>query len=150
VYGATQRSVNLILAGSAVAELGIVATTPFLVGLAARAGRVLPLAPRLALRDAARNRGRTAPAVSAILAGVAGWVGVARGVASLDKRDRDQYVPQAPYGTTWAMTAGYPATITDSVHTAMVRDLPDARVTVVRGLWAGGETKGLVGASAEV
>lgn len=134
LYGAQERSVNVILAGSAVAELGLVATTPFLVGVAGRAGRFLPLGPRLALRDAARNRGRTAPAVSAILAAVAGSVAVATVVASYDKRDRDAYTPQAPFGSTWVFTEGQPPAATSAAAEAMRQQLPGAQVTVVRAL----------------
>jgi putative ABC transport system permease protein len=132
--GAPGRNVNLILAGSAIAELGLVATTPFLVGLAGRTGRLLPLAPRLALRDAARNRGRTAPAVSAILAAVAGSVAIATVVASFDERDRKGYTPQAPYGTSWVLTEGQPASATAVAVAAMRQHLPAARVGVVRAL----------------
>ncbi len=96
--GARRRSVNTILAGSALAELGLVATTPFLVGLVGRLGPWLPLSPRLALRDAARNRSRTAPAVSAVLAAVAGSVAVGTYLSSLDSYHRDSYQPSAPIG----------------------------------------------------
>src|SRR5258705_6136470 len=63
-----------MLAGLSVGELGLVLGTPALVGLIARIGRVLPLAPRIALRDAARNRAAAAPAISAVMAAVAGAV----------------------------------------------------------------------------
>jgi len=145
LYGAQQRSVNMILAGSAVAELGLVATTPFLVGLAGRAGGFLPLGPRLALRDAARNRGRTAPAVSAILAAVAGSVAIATVVASFDKRDRDAYSPQAPPGSTWVMLDGQPEAVAAPVADAMRRALPEAEVTVVRALGARGDGRSDLG-----
>ncbi len=97
--GARRREVLLILAGSAVAELGLVALTPVLVGAAGRLGRLLPIAPRLALRDAARNRGRTAPAVAAIMAAVAGSVAVGTYVASLDLNDRQAYRPTGAPGS---------------------------------------------------
>jgi putative ABC transport system permease protein len=135
--GARRRNVNLILAGSAIAELGLVATTPFLVGLAGRSGRFLPLGPRLALRDAARNRGRTAPAVSAILAAVAGSVAIATVVVSFDRRDHDAYQAQAPYGTSWVLLDNQPSATgatADAVAAAMRADLPGARVSVVHGL----------------
>ena len=134
VEGARRRDVNVILAGSAMAELGLVATTPFLVGQAGRAARFLPLGPRLALRDAARNRGRTAPAVSAILAAVAGSMAISMVVSSFDKRDRDSYQPQAPKGTTWVLLDGQRAAQTTQVLDAMHRDLPRATVLLVRGV----------------
>jgi putative ABC transport system permease protein len=134
VDGARRRNVNLILAGSAMAELGLVATTPFLVGQAGRLARFLPLGPRLALRDAARNRGRTAPAVSAILAAVAGSIAISMVVASFDERDRDAYSPQAPKGTTWVMLDGEREAKTSQVLDAMHRYLPRAKVQLVRGV----------------
>ena len=131
--GARQRSVNTILVGSAVAELGLVATTPFLVGLVARIGPWLPVGPRLALRDAARNRGRTAPAVSAVLAAVAGSVAVGTYLASLDRYDRNSYQPAAPYGT--VVIPLYNADEkSQQVAAALRRTLPGATVVGVRTL----------------
>ncbi|MEK8107565.1 hypothetical protein NKG94_25220 [Micromonospora sp. M12] len=46
----------MILTGLILGELGLVCCTPTLIGALARLGRVLPLAPRIALRDASRNR----------------------------------------------------------------------------------------------
>ncbi|MFF3561935.1 FtsX-like permease family protein [Streptomyces sp. NPDC002574] len=88
----------VVAGGSAVAELGLVALTPLLVGGFGRLGRWLPLVPRLALRDAVRHRGRTAPAVAAVLAAVAGTVAVATYAASQEQQNRDAYVARAPRG----------------------------------------------------
>ncbi|MFE4590655.1 FtsX-like permease family protein [Streptomyces laurentii] len=99
VYGATVSDQTIVVAGgSALAELGVVAMTPALVGLFGRAGRWLPLSPRLALRDAVRNRGRTAPAVAAVLAAVAGTVAVSTYAASQDAQSRAEYQPDLPHG----------------------------------------------------
>lgn len=87
-----------VAGGSAIAELGVVALTPALVGLFGRVGKWLPLSPRLALRDAVRNRGRTAPAVAAVLAAVAGSVAVATYQSSSDQEARDGYTASMPYG----------------------------------------------------
>ncbi|WP_079191601.1 ABC transporter permease [Streptomyces sp. CB00455] len=100
LYGTTSRMGSTVVAGgSALAELGIVALTPVLVGLFGRLGRRLPLSPRLALRDAVRNRGRTAPAVAAVLAAVAGTVAVATYEQSRDVQNRHEYVAELPRGT---------------------------------------------------
>jgi putative ABC transport system permease protein len=131
--GARQRSVDTILAGSAVAELGLVATTPFLVGLVGRIGPWLPVGPRLALRDAARNRGRTAPAVSAVLAAVAGSVAVGTYLASYDQYNRNSYRPSAPYGTAVMPLYGDTGK-SGQVEAALRRTLPAATVVVVRTL----------------
>ncbi|MGW0426236.1 FtsX-like permease family protein [Streptomyces sp. NPDC002990] len=100
LYGtASAMGSTIVAGGSAIAELGIVALTPMLVGLFGRLGRWLPLSPRLALRDAVRNRGRTAPAVAAVLAAVAGTVAVATYEHSSDLQSRHEYVADLPHGT---------------------------------------------------
>ncbi|WP_328926648.1 ABC transporter permease [Streptomyces sp. NBC_00190] len=97
LYGTVSEMGSLVIAGgSAIAELGVVALTPVLVGLFGRIGRWLPLSPRLALRDAVRNRGRTAPAVAAVLAAVAGTVAVATYQHSQDVQSRHEYVADLP------------------------------------------------------
>ncbi|MEU6309604.1 ABC transporter permease [Streptomyces sp. NPDC047014] len=100
LYGtASDLGSTVVAGGSALAELGVVALTPVLVGLFGRLGRWLPLSPRLALRDAVRNRGRTAPAVAAVLAAVAGTVAVATYQHSSDIQRRHEYVADLPHGT---------------------------------------------------
>ena len=87
-----------ITAGSMIGELGVVACTPFLVGQFGRLARLLPLGPRLALRDSTRNRGRTAPAVAAVMAAVAGAVAVTAYQASREADSRANYGASAPSG----------------------------------------------------
>ncbi|MGA5817848.1 FtsX-like permease family protein [Kitasatospora sp. NPDC094028] len=87
-----------VLGGSVLAELGLLACTPALVALLGRAARLLPLGPRLALRDSARHRSRTAPAVAAVMAAVAGAVAIGVYSTSTDAENRRDYRPQAPYG----------------------------------------------------
>ncbi|WP_405664426.1 ABC transporter permease [Streptomyces sp. NBC_01166] len=77
VYGGTTGDTRFVAGGSVVAELGVLACIPVIVGFLGRLGARLPLSPRMALRDAARNRGRTAPAVAAVMAAVAGTVAIA-------------------------------------------------------------------------
>ncbi|MET7853775.1 ABC transporter permease [Streptomyces avermitilis] len=102
VYGSVRSdSTVLVAGGSGLAELGLVALTPALVGVFGRIGRILPLTPRLALRDAVRNRGRTAPAVAAVLAAVAGTVAVATYSASQHQQDQNSYSVRAPLGVVW-------------------------------------------------
>jgi putative ABC transport system permease protein len=94
-FGAWTVNTTVLLAGVVVGELGVVLCTPALVGLIARLGRLLPLAPRIALRDTARNRAAAAPAISAVLAAVAG--AVALGVY-LDSQQKQMYLPSLPVG----------------------------------------------------
>lgn len=97
-YGAWQVSSDLILAGLIVGELGLVLCTPALVGLIARLGRALPLAPRIALRDTARNRASAAPAISAVMAAVAGSVAIGVYLTAGEARQNAQYIPALPTG----------------------------------------------------
>ncbi|MFF5701751.1 FtsX-like permease family protein [Streptomyces sp. NPDC012794] len=125
VYGSRYRvSTTFVMGGSALAELGVVALTPLLVGLFGRLGRWLPLSPRLALRDAVRNRGRTAPAVAAVLAAVAGTVAVSTYQHSRDVQYRHEYVAELPSG------AGYLTSRDNSGH----KDMPALRDTLSKTL----------------
>ncbi|WP_316519894.1 FtsX-like permease family protein [Kitasatospora brasiliensis] len=87
-----------VLGGSVVAELGLLLCTPMLIALIGRAAGRLPLGPRLALRDSARHRSRTAPAVAAVMAAVAGAVAIGVYTTSTDAENRRDYEPEAPYG----------------------------------------------------
>ncbi|MFE3201292.1 FtsX-like permease family protein [Embleya sp. NPDC059237] len=95
LYGADRADETIIVVGVVVAELGLVACCPALIGLTARLGRFLPLSPRLALRDAARSRPRSAPAMAAVMAAVAGSVAVAVVWSSQTADERNAYRPNA-------------------------------------------------------
>ncbi len=97
--GALGTNSTLIVAGLAAGELGLVLCTPAVVGLVARAGRWLPLAARIALRDASRNRTAAAPAISAVMAAVVGSIAVAVIVVASDQRAHDNYQAAGPLGT---------------------------------------------------
>ncbi|WP_030215031.1 ABC transporter permease [Streptomyces sp. NRRL WC-3626] len=123
----------LVAGGSAIAELGVVAMTPALVGLFGRASRWLPLSPRLALRDAVRNRGRTAPAVAAVLAAVAGTVAVSTYAASSDAQSLAAYEASLPYGAVAALVTEEGGRDVPEVRDAVQRTLPvDVRADVFR------------------
>ncbi|MFC4145440.1 FtsX-like permease family protein [Micromonospora mangrovi] len=96
--GASRSNPTTVLAGLVLGELGLVFVTPTLIGLLARTGRLLPLAPRLALREASRNRSSAAPAISAVMAAVAGSVAVGVYLASDDARTRTDWQPGIPPG----------------------------------------------------
>jgi putative ABC transport system permease protein len=99
-YGAAMVSnTTVILFGLILGELGLVFCTPALVGLVARLGRAVPLAPRIALRDAARNRAAAAPAISAVMAAVAGSVALGMYLDSQDAHNRASYYQSVPTGT---------------------------------------------------
>jgi len=88
----------LVAAGVVPGELGLVACTTVLVAWSGKLARWLPLTGRLALRDGARNRGRTAPAVAAIMAAVAGATTVAMVISSDDAQQRRYYQSQLRMG----------------------------------------------------
>ncbi|MDN3238617.1 FtsX-like permease family protein [Glycomyces tritici] len=69
--GVSMWSLPLMSAAIILAQLGLVACTPALLAVMAKLGRWLPLAPRMALREAGRNRGSAAPAIAAVLGVVA-------------------------------------------------------------------------------
>ncbi|HYN96526.1 MAG TPA: ABC transporter permease, partial [Pilimelia sp.] len=80
--------------------------TPAAVGLLAGAAGRLPLAPRIALRDTARNRAAAAPAVSAVLAAVAGCVALGAYLDSADARRTAQHEASLPVGNLAVTGAG--------------------------------------------
>ncbi|MBD0669213.1 hypothetical protein BU198_00395, partial [Streptomyces sp. CBMA156] len=98
VAGGYDTRTLTVLGGSVIAEFGLLLCTPMLIALIGRAAGRLPLGPRLALRDSARHRSRTAPAVAAVMAAVAGAVAIGVYTTSTDAENRRDYRPQAPYG----------------------------------------------------
>jgi putative ABC transport system permease protein len=115
VLGARGNEVG-VAGGAVLLVMGGVAASPWLVGLLAPLARRLPISGRLAVRDATRNRSRTAPAVAAVMATVAGVTALAIGSTSDSAQARRNYVPQAPMGAatlrgdmdeqTWTAVAG--------------------------------------------
>ncbi|MEV0260602.1 ABC transporter permease [Streptomyces sp. NPDC050617] len=146
VAALTELNSLVVAAGSVIAELGVLALVPALVGACGRLGRRLPLTPRLALRDAARNRGRTAPAVSAVLAAVAGTVAVATYSVSLNAEERFGYMPTLKQGTVALMVdafadqGGHPEKALPALRRTLEHTLPVSgeRADVDR-VWAGGD-----------
>ncbi|MFG1672655.1 FtsX-like permease family protein [Micromonospora sp. NPDC049282] len=133
-FAATRTSPTGVLAGVVLGELGLVFCTPTLVGLLARAGRLLPLTPRLALRDASRNRSSAAPAISAVMAAVAGSVALGVYVASDDARERALWQPGLPPGHVLLQLTDSPAGTLPAAGTVAARVravLPDATVAAL-------------------
>ncbi|MFD0423648.1 FtsX-like permease family protein [Streptomyces parvus] len=99
VWGGVAGDTAFVAGGSVLAELGVLCCIPVIVGFLGRLGRRLPLTPRIALRDAARNRGRTAPAVAAVMAAVAGSVAIATYTSSSAAQQEYDHVPNMTPGT---------------------------------------------------
>lgn len=136
--GYVRRDSLVILVGSALAELGVVGMTAPLVGFAARVGGRLPLLPRLALRDAARNRGRSAPAVAAILAAVSGSVAVSTYVASTDANREASYAESQwlPVGAAYLPAEETPAAVLPVAARALAAALPTSSSLVLSSVGA--------------
>jgi len=134
VVGAVQlRSAAPVLAGAVIGEIGLIACTPALLGLAGRLGRHLPPSPRLALRDAARNRSSATPAVAAIMAAVAGSVAVGIGVGSLSAHDRAAYQPQLAHGDALVqLNSSAASAAAPQVADTLRAKLPARHVAIVR------------------
>ncbi|MGH9127738.1 MAG: FtsX-like permease family protein [Acidimicrobiales bacterium] len=99
LVGATRSGGTVaILLGVALVEVGLVVATPSILLLVTSLGHHLPLAPRLALRDAGRNRSSAAPAAAAVMAAVIGCVGALLAVSSLSAADASTYQPSLPSG----------------------------------------------------
>ncbi|WP_433139876.1 FtsX-like permease family protein [Actinomadura nitritigenes] len=117
--------------GAAAIVIGCVMATPWLVGAAGRGARWLPLPLRLAVRDGARNRGRAAPVVAAIMAAVAGITVFAIGVASDARQERAEYEPRLPMGSAMVRP---PLGKADAVTAAIGRELPGVPLVPLRTL----------------
>jgi putative ABC transport system permease protein len=143
VVGATGGTEILIAASAIPAVLGMVLLVPVvLAGLARVSGR-LPLVLRYAVRDAARHRTRTVPAVSAVAATVAGVVALGIGLTSDDAENRETYAAALPAGV--GMVTTYSADLDfDTVRAMVAPRVPDATLTEQRGVgeyYADGDTE---------
>ncbi len=137
VFGArdTDGGGEVLITFSAVcAVVGMVLLIPLVVAQLGGLARGLPLPARFAVRDAARHRSRTGPAVAAVAATVAGVVALGIGGASDAAERRATYTPSGPMGA---------AVITDPVarpddwtamRAAIAARVPAARVTPVLGV----------------
>ncbi len=137
-YAAVQHRPVLLVAGIAVAEIGLVTATGAIIALVARTGRFLPFASRFAVRDAARQRGRTAPAVAAVMAAIAGSVAASVYFASQDAHDRAVFRPELPLGTVSAgfdndQSSGADPVRPVAVEAELRRSLPVQNLVVVQG-----------------
>ena len=127
------RGTEFAVAGGAVLLVaGLLLATSWLVGLLTPLARRLPVSGRLAVRDATRNRTRTAPAVAAVMATVAGVTALAIGSASDSAQSERDYVPRAPMGA--AVVTGAGGTDWDAVTAAVGRGLPGRDVVGVDGV----------------
>ncbi|MPV35865.1 ABC transporter permease [Georgenia subflava] len=91
--GALTSQVTLLLGGALVLEIGLILAAGGIITLVGRLAPRLGPAGRIALRDAARQRGRTAPAVAAVLAAVAGMTAAGVYVVSDARHHQQMFQP---------------------------------------------------------
>jgi putative ABC transport system permease protein len=134
-----EQSSVLLVTAAALGEIGFALLAPAILALIGRAASHVPLWPRLALRDASRNRTAAAPAVAAILAVVAATVAVFVYGSSDTAHDRLNYQPSALIGDATTSTDSQSNRSGTDVTVALQTlrsDLPGATVVDLRG---GGE-----------
>ncbi|MBO3746342.1 ABC transporter permease [Streptosporangiaceae bacterium NEAU-GS5] len=95
-----RHSAVLTMVAALIALLGLIALVPAVVAGVAAAGSRLPLPLRFAVRDAARNPGRSTPAVAAVMTvvTVVTAVGVLASTNLRDWRSDTEASPQGPPG----------------------------------------------------
>lgn len=133
VFGAAGAKALVIVAGAVLAQAGLIVLTPAVVGAVGRLGRLLPIGPRLALRDASRQRSRTTPAVAAIMSAVAGSIAVSVYVVSLDDKDRREYPQEARVGQAYvSLDHSGDVGRMGGIRVAVASNLPVTQTTAVR------------------
>lgn len=86
VTGTIMQGPPVLLATIAMFQLGLALCAPLIVAGISRLGSALPLSPRIALRDAGRNRSATAPAIAAVMAVVAAGLAFSMYALAFDNR----------------------------------------------------------------
>ncbi|HEY1176905.1 MAG TPA: FtsX-like permease family protein, partial [Phytomonospora sp.] len=107
--GAYAGTEILLVAAAALAQFGLVLCTPAIVGAISKLGRFLPLSPRIALRDAGRNRASTSPAISAVMAVVAGAIAISAFAVAERSRYNHNFGTNLPQGTIMANVEMWPS-----------------------------------------
>lgn len=119
----------LTLAGLTVGEIGLVCATPALVVMLGWLGGLLPLAPRIALRDSSRNRAAAVPAIAAVMAAVAGSVAISTYLANEQGRYAANYRPSLPVGYLTVDTSGAGPVRVDPLQVSAAAGRAGIRVT---------------------
>ncbi|HEX8498021.1 MAG TPA: FtsX-like permease family protein [Actinomycetales bacterium] len=117
-----------VAAGTLSMVVGAIVAMPWIVTRVGRLGAVLPLPLRLAARDSARQRSRTAPAVAAVMAAVAGVTALTIGTSSEFEQARREYQPASPDGVTTVSSYDADATTWQSLDQAVAGAVADRRL----------------------
>jgi putative ABC transport system permease protein len=135
-YGATRGAGGeLSIAASALlVVLGMVLLVPVVVAGLAKVSGGLPLVVRYAVRDAARHRTRTVPAVAAVAATVTGVVALGIAASSDAKENELTYSPTVAMGEGLVSAYGLTSGQWGEIEQAVRDGVPGGDVTAVRGL----------------
>jgi putative ABC transport system permease protein len=133
VWGALEQVPFSIAVASVVTVLGMVLLVPVVVQLVSQLARHLPLPTRYAVRDAARHRTRTVPAVAAVAATVAGVVALGIAASSDDEQSEATYTQRLEMGQGSLTTYGRQQDW-EAYEAAARRFVPDAQVVPVIGV----------------
>jgi putative ABC transport system permease protein len=132
VVGSRKSSGEVLIAGAAVLSIfGMIFLVPVVVLGVARLGRRFPLPLRYAVRDAARHRTRTVPAVAAVAATVAGVVALSIGNTSDQAQAKADYTQELPIGE--ASVSQVPSREWPQVRQIVHDQLPGVTATDVVG-----------------
>jgi len=123
-------SESLVVGGAVGLVLGCLMVIPALLALVGRVGTHLALPLRLAARDTARQRGRSTPAVAAIMAAVAALTALSIGAASDTRQQQEAYKPNRPMGTGAIILNGEDSSVR-TVQTVLDRFAPQLEVDPV-------------------
>ncbi|MBR7744715.1 ABC transporter permease [Phycicoccus sp. BSK3Z-2] len=116
----------LVVVGAVVLVVGSLLLVPMVLAGVGRLGGRLPTSLRMATRDLARHRARSAPSVAAILAAVAGLTFGLTGLASDTEQAARQYLPSTVPGEVLVDSWGDDTLTTETVASAAG---PDVLVT---------------------
>lgn len=133
VAGATGGGEIIIAASAIPAVLGMVLLIPLVLAGIGKVGGRLPLVLRYAVRDAARHRTRTVPAVAAVAATVAGVVALGVGLTSDEAENRGTYTPSVADGV-GVLVASNTDADWDAFAAAVEREAPGTDLVEQRGL----------------
>jgi putative ABC transport system permease protein len=125
---------EILIAASAIPTmLGMILLIPLMLAGLGRIGDRLPLVLRYAVRDAARHRTRTVPAVAAVAATVAGVVALSIGLTSDEAENRETYSAALPNGMA-SLTANGANPAWSSFRSIIEREAPGAQIVEQTGL----------------
>jgi putative ABC transport system permease protein len=134
-YGIVTRASEIVVVAGAVALIvGSLLLVPVLLTLVARLARHFPVALRMATRDAARQRARSAPSVAAVVGAVAALTMIGVGLSSDTEQQRRAYVPQTIAGEALVYFDGTDPKAVEHTTETIARTVPGLAVVPVARL----------------